>query len=263
MIIKLHGLLAVGLLSAPLYANDVLLDFESQAWTGGCGVKVIQNPYVDEGFRLSVVHNGSLVGNWWARASDCPAFYTGSTALSPGFSNVTAVLSAENGAAFDLVSLDLGITEYESRSLGSQITFTGQLAAGGTVTKTVTFNSVRGVQTADFPDTFQGVTSVSWPVSLFVLFQLDNVVLHASPSAGEQLQQLAIDAANAGPGKSLTDKVALAVAYYEADDLQSTCNVLQDFTNQVRALSGKKLAVAAAVALTADAQAIMTAIGCD
>ena len=77
------------------------------------------------------------------------------------------------------------------------------------------------------------------------------------------LNQLLADVAGVGPGRSLADKVALAQTYYAVPDVQATCAVLTDFGNEVRAQRGKKIAIEVADELTADAQAIMSAIGCE
>ena len=66
-----------------------------------------------------------------------------------------------------------------------------------------------------------------------------------------------------GPGNSLADKIMLAQTYLAVPDVQSTCAILSDFLNQVRAQRGKKLTIEIADQLTADAQAIMDAIGCN
>ena len=52
----------------------------------------------------------------------------------------------------------------------------------------------------------------------------------------------------------------LAQTYLAAPDVQSTCAILNDFQNQVRAQGGKKLTIETADQLTADAQAVMDAI---
>jgi len=66
----------------------------------------------------------------------------------------------------------------------------------------------------------------------------------------------------AGPGASLADKMAIVQAYYAAGDVQAACAMLTAFQNQVKAQAGKKLTVAQAAALLADAQAIAVKIGC-
>ena len=84
-----------------------------------------------------------------------------------------------------------------------------------------------------------------------------------TPSPGELLDALARAVEGVGPGKSLADKVALAQGYYAVQDLQATCAVLTGFLNEVRAQSGKKLTAELASQLTADAQVIVEAIGCN
>jgi len=66
-----------------------------------------------------------------------------------------------------------------------------------------------------------------------------------------------------GPGSSLADKMAIVQAQYAAGDAAAACVELTAFENQVTAQSGKKLTVAQAVALLAEAQAIGAKIGCE
>jgi hypothetical protein len=82
-----------------------------------------------------------------------------------------------------------------------------------------------------------------------------------SPAA--LLEQLGTAVIGVGPGNSLADKIMLAQTYLAVPDVQSTCAMLGDFLNQVRAQRGKKLTIEIADQLTADAQAIMDAIGCN
>lgn len=77
-----------------------------------------------------------------------------------------------------------------------------------------------------------------------------------------QLTALRSASIGAGPGTSLADKIALAMTYYEAGDIQTTCAVLGDFLNQVRAQRGKKLTPAQADELRRQAEAIINGIGC-
>lgn len=77
------------------------------------------------------------------------------------------------------------------------------------------------------------------------------------------LQQLADDVVGLGPGQSLYRKVELAQAYFAANDIPATCAMLMDFINEVSAQRDKKIPAASADQLIADAQAIMTEIGCN
>jgi hypothetical protein len=65
-----------------------------------------------------------------------------------------------------------------------------------------------------------------------------------------------------GPGASLADKMAIVQAYYAAGDAAAACAELIAFENQVKAQTGKRLTVAHAPALLADAQAIGVTMGC-
>jgi hypothetical protein len=76
------------------------------------------------------------------------------------------------------------------------------------------------------------------------------------------LQELADDVVGVGPGQSLYRKVELAQAYLAANDIPATCAMLMDFINEVGAQRDKKIPAASADQLIADAQAIMTEIGC-
>jgi hypothetical protein len=83
------------------------------------------------------------------------------------------------------------------------------------------------------------------------------------PGPATMLQDLAESVEGVGPGRSLADKVALAQTYFAVPDVQATCAVLTDFLAEVHAQFGKKLANDLAEKLSADAQAIKAAIGCN
>ena len=84
------------------------------------------------------------------------------------------------------------------------------------------------------------------------------------PEPGTMLQQLLTDVTGVGPGKSLADKVKLAQTYYAVPDIQATCAVMTDFVLEVKAQAvKKKLTIAQATEFASDANAIMTAIGCN
>ena len=112
------------------------------------------------------------------------------------------------------------------------------------------------------------------PGSVFSQFLATNITFGGevtfpvfTPATGSTpttlLEQLGTAVVGVGPGNSLADKVALAQTYFAASDVEATCAVLTDFMNQVSAQRGKKLTLETADQLTADAQAIMDAIGCN
>ena len=65
-----------------------------------------------------------------------------------------------------------------------------------------------------------------------------------------------------GPGKSLTDKVALAQSQYASGDVAGACVTLTGYINQVNALAPKKITSTTANALVTQATALKTQIGC-
>jgi probable HAF family extracellular repeat protein len=65
-----------------------------------------------------------------------------------------------------------------------------------------------------------------------------------------------------GPGASLKNKMTHVQAYFAANDGPTSCAMLTDFINEVRAQSGKKIESAMAGHLIADAQTIRQALGC-
>ena len=66
-----------------------------------------------------------------------------------------------------------------------------------------------------------------------------------------------------GPGKSLTNKVALASSQYASGDVAGACVTLTGYVNQVNGLlTAKKLTSTTANALVTQATALKTQIGC-
>jgi hypothetical protein len=82
-------------------------------------------------------------------------------------------------------------------------------------------------------------------------------------SAEALLAEVASLVDGAGPGKSLSNKIMLAQTYLAVPDVESACLIMTGFINQVRAQRGKKLTVDVADELTADAETIQVAIGCN
>jgi hypothetical protein len=102
--------------------------------------------------------------------------------------------------------------------------------------------------------------------SAFALEPSGDYLLNVSigdPTPEILLEQLGTAVIGVGPGNSLADKIMLAQTYLAVPDVQSTCAILNGFLNQVRAQRGKKITIEIADQLTADAQAIMDAVGCN
>jgi hypothetical protein len=86
--------------------------------------------------------------------------------------------------------------------------------------------------------------------------------LHVTTRPAAMLADLHANVGGVGPGKSLANTVALAQTYYAAGDVLATCPMLTAFVNEVEAQAGKKIGQVLDAKLSADAEAIETAIGC-
>ncbi len=80
--------------------------------------------------------------------------------------------------------------------------------------------------------------------------------------ASAQLTDLLHAVQGVGPGTSLADKVQSAQSSLASGDVASTCSILSAFINEVNAQSGKKIPVAQADQLIADAQRIQSVLAC-
>ncbi len=74
--------------------------------------------------------------------------------------------------------------------------------------------------------------------------------------------QLIAKISGIGPGKSLSNRVRAAEAYYAVPDLHAACAALAGFVHEVQAHSSKKVAQQTADKLIADAAAIERALAC-
>lgn len=86
----------------------------------------------------------------------------------------------------------------------------------------------------------------------------DDVSLHGTGL----IDELASVVAGLRPGRSLTDKTALARTQANSGDLAGACATLADVTREVRAQSGKKLTPTQAADLIARAQHVRALMGC-
>ena len=73
---------------------------------------------------------------------------------------------------------------------------------------------------------------------------------------------LIVSSNRVGPDRKLPKQLAVAAAYYEADDLAATCSQLANFTMQVKKLPAKKTPQPVKDSLTTQAGVIMDAVGC-
>lgn len=81
-------------------------------------------------------------------------------------------------------------------------------------------------------------------------------------SPAQLLAALANAVIGVGPGTSLADKVAQAIAYLNQGDITDTCSTLTAFINQVKAQTGRSIPAPEAATLIASANQINTLLGC-
>jgi hypothetical protein len=92
----------------------------------------------------------------------------------------------------------------------------------------------------------------------FDLSDADVTVLDAA----DQVQVLIGESTGVGAGTSLADKLRLVAASLAAGNVGEACGLLQGYLNELRAQTGKKLTVAQAAALSAEARHIRSLLGC-
>lgn len=165
--------------------GDIVLDFSDVP----PGTLAVFNPYVSQGFTLTSTSGGFAfnspdTGNGSPEPVGNNPYYAGANGLA-AFSPATISLTQTNGDPFSLLSIDLA-RDFEFDPAPT-VTFTGTLAAGGTVSKTFTVTTPpppgpASFQTFDFTG-FTGLTSVSWdqPISSQGLHQFTNI--HLFPAA--------------------------------------------------------------------------------
>jgi len=104
--------------------------------------------------------------------------YAGSTAMFQTFVNSLASLTNDGGNEFNALSIRL--SELSSTFLfGGPISFTGNLAAGGTVTQAFSIDGVFGFELFSFSSSFSHLVSLSWVQGLASTsnpyFQFDDI----------------------------------------------------------------------------------------
>lgn len=167
---RLTGVLCAVLALLSLNARAVTLDFQSLEHVDALQT-LHGTTYAEDGFTItapSLFSFGTL-----------SAEYRGSTALRNGNQGTSTQLSADNGSAFNLVSIDLAEIDAGTATVG----FTGFLAGGGTVTQSFTlddsFTTGTGFETFVFSG-FSDITSVKWDNGN-PYHQFDNIVASTVP----------------------------------------------------------------------------------
>jgi len=167
---RLIGGMFTCLAACSLPAQAVTIDFQSlqhddtaQTYHG--------TTYTEDGFTLSAV---SLYSN-----GTMNPYYQGSTALFFGNQGTIGTLTADNGSAFDLTSIDLA----EMDPGTATVTFTGHLLGGGTVSQSFTLDGIgggSGFETFVFSG-FTNLTHVDW-TNESPFHQFDNIVVSTVPA---------------------------------------------------------------------------------
>jgi hypothetical protein len=152
------SVLFVMLLATPsLTAATIVLDF-SDVNPGNVDVLYLSQPYVNQGFVLT--STGPLPG-FNTYGTGASSFFAGAPGLSPLTSGAVD-LRATDGSTFSLSSIDLA--RNFAFDPAPTVTFTGNLAGGGTVMQTFTVTTApgtQGFQTFAFAG-FTNVLSVDW-----------------------------------------------------------------------------------------------------
>lgn len=182
-----------------------------------------------------------------------------------------------------MIILDTGATSTGGAYAQSYGTFVFPDAEGSLLTSTVGWatrsggfgiGASRSTDLTDSSFVFSRL-DVTWHLSTFsfnppsdafryiwVTFDADRISV--VPITVEELLSLLLDGVTGvGPGTSLADKVSIALAYYEAQDTQSTCEILSALDQQVEALQGKKIEETLASDLISDVSDIRDMVGCD
>ena len=213
---------------------------------------------------LSGDYSGILIGNSPGWASDGTQYLGGGGGPNPWRLDVTLDFPVY-AIAFDVMSASEARTQAGDMSVVRLDLPTGE--------QFIMSSCPPCLQSPGFPgkaDYFFGIVSdtlfstfsiVNTAYSDGVAFDRMQFVPALDPA--DMLADLSAAVTGVGPGKSLSDKVALTQTYYAVPDVQATCAMLTDFNREVTAQRGKKIAAEFADELTADAQAIMGSIGCE
>ena len=189
--------LALGSFLATAQAGTVTLNFEDLSLPA-TGLGSLGVPYDSQGYTLVSTSGFSVRGPGTDSANYTPDTSQGSgvvTTSLAAFAPGSMTLIRDDGAAFDLVSIDLAREfRFNTPDVGQgypQVTFTGTTAGGGTVTQTFTADQVDFYfRTFTFSSAFTNLLAVSWDQPPFTsgtptnpapgLHQFDNVVLSTS-----------------------------------------------------------------------------------
>ena len=185
-----HSLCALSLVAVlwlphvQVRAGDVVLDFSDVPQ----GTLVVASPYSSQGFTLQstsggFVFNSPDTGNGSPQTPGNNQFYAGALGLA-AFAPATITVRQTDDDPFSLLSID--VARLFAFDLRPSTTFTGTLADGSSVMKTITVSidsPPLQFQTFDFTG-FTNLKSVSWEQDVEfeqVLHQFGNI--HLSPAS--------------------------------------------------------------------------------
>jgi hypothetical protein len=200
------------------------------------------------------------------------------TASGVGSATVSATSGDVTGGATltvtapDLVSIEVSpAAPVIASGLTRQFTATGHFTDGSTqdLTTQVTWGSSdEAVATISNTTGSNGLATGAGVGSTTVSATSGDVngssMLTVTPGVvvNQLLADLRVAVTGVGTGDSLATKIEAAQAYLSVPDIVSACTAMSDFKLLVAAQSGKKIPVAQAAALTADAEEIEAAIPC-
>ncbi len=155
-----------------------VIDFEALSNTGFPYYTAVSS-YAEDGYKLTV--SSGIINLLFAPSTDNALQYAGSTTAFAAVGDKVKLARAD-GAAFDFSSIDLTKLSVANPG-GNSITFTGNYAAGGSVTKTVTIDTAFGLHTYTGFTGFTGLKSVTWNENFNVVkdYQFDNINVSAVP----------------------------------------------------------------------------------
>ena len=175
MLLKFSAFVVALILSlAGTLAQATVLDFEDLAAGGDAFIPL--GSYSAAGF--TITSSGGNNSAFGSVPSGRGTFYAGSASLFTGNLGSFTYLSEKDGAAFNLVSIDLAAMFRSNESSSTTVRFIGNLAGGDTVIQDFVRPSDLSFSTFNFIG-FDNLVSVSWAQGLSDVeqHQFDNIVL--------------------------------------------------------------------------------------
>jgi hypothetical protein len=160
---------ALCLVAAPTFADVITFDYVSPGYTS----HAVTSPYTELDYQISAPNGLYYLGTGDPR-------YAGENNLFDSNYHDTTTLSTIDGKSFSLQSIDLAEMYLGQRPSVEDVTFTGTLKGGGTVTQTFDVSNT-SFQTFAFNSTFENLASVSWDTGGGFTPQFANIVLSSAP----------------------------------------------------------------------------------